>query len=177
MTEHHDTSAADPVRVTDDPAEVEKVREMIEKADIAMVTTVDSSAPHPRLTSRPLSTQRAQDGADVLFLTRRDSAFARDIQANPHVNVAYASTGSWISLAGTAAIVDDRALVEELWSKGADMFMDGGPENPDNIVVRVSGDTAEYWGGKGLIGGAVSMIRAMTGNKGDEPSATVVELP
>lgn len=73
-------------------------------------------------------------------------------------------------------MVEDRGLVAELWSKGADMFMDGGPDNPDNIVVRVTGDTAELWGGESIVGAAVSMVKAVTGSKGDDEGATVVDL-
>lgn len=86
---------------------------------------------------------------------------------------------AWVSLAGNATLVEDRALVEKLWSKGADAFMEGGPDNPDNVVLRVNGDTAHYWGGESLVGTAVSTVKALTGRKDDEDggSSTVVELP
>ncbi|MFX0537522.1 pyridoxamine 5'-phosphate oxidase family protein [Ornithinimicrobium sp. Y1847] len=180
MTEHHDTSPVDPVNVSSDPEDVQKVRDLMESMDIAMLTTTDSSAPHERLTSRPLSTQVAEDDGDVLFLIRRSSAVARDVAANPHVNVAYSSMKAWVSLAGTATIVEDRALVEQLWSKGADAFMEGGPENPDNVILKVSGDTATYWGGDSLVGLAVKTAKAVTGrdkDEDDDSGATVVELP
>lgn len=179
MTEHHDTSAADPVNVSSDPEDVEKVRSLMEDMDIAMLTTTDSSSLDHRLTSRPLSTQIAEDDGDVLFLVRRSSAVARDVLANPQVNVAYASSKAWVSLAGTARVIEERALVEKLWTRGADAFMEGGPENPDNVVLKVSGDTATYWGGSSLIGTAVQTVRSMTIGKDDEDTGgpTVVELP
>ena len=180
MTHHeHDTSPADAVRVSDDPADVQKVHELISDMDIAMVTTVDSSDPGRRLTSRPLSTQVAEEDGDVLFLVRRSSPVASDVRADPRVNVAYSSMKAWVSLAGNATLVEDRALVEKLWSKGADAFMEGGPDNPDNVVLRVNGDTAHYWGGESLVGTAVSTVKALTGRKDDEDggSSTVVELP
>lgn len=178
MSDHHDTSPADPVRVSDDPADVQKVYELISDMDIAMVTTVDSSSPEGRLTSRPLSTQVAEKDGDVLFLVRSSSPVASDVRADPRVNVAYSSMKAWVSLAGTATLVEDRALVERLWSKGADAFMEGGPENPDNVVLRVSGDTAHYWGGESLVGTAVSTVKAITGRKDEDTgSSTVVDLP
>ena len=80
--------------------------------------------------------------------------------------------------AQAATLVQDRALVEKLWSKGADAFMEGGPDNPDNVVLKVSGDTAHYWGGESLVGTAVSTVRSLTGRtKDDEGSSTVVDLP
>ena len=177
MTEHHDSSPADPVDVSNDPDEVRKVHELIESMDIAMLTTVDSSSAHGRLTSRPLSTQLAEEDGDVLFLVRGSSAVVRDVEANPQVNVAYSSAKAWVSLAGTASVVRDRALVEQLWSEGASAFMEGGPDNPDNVVLKVSGDTAEYWGGESLVGTVVGTVKAVTGKKDDDEGATVVELP
>ncbi|OLT39626.1 hypothetical protein BJF86_07150 [Serinicoccus sp. CNJ-927] len=178
MTEHHDSSPADPVTVTSDPDAVAKAHEVMSSMDIAMLTTVDSSSPDGRLTSRPLSTQVHEEDGDVLFLVRSSSAVADDVRANAHVNVAYSSRKAWVSLAGTATVVDDRALVQQLWSKGADAFMEGGPENPDNVVLKVNGDTVMYWGGDSLIGTAVDTLKMVTG-KGDQEDAgpTVVELP
>lgn len=176
MTEHHDTSPSDSVRVSDDPADVKKVHDLISGMDVAMVTTVDSSSPEGRLTSRPLSTQVAQEDGDVLFLVRSSSPVAADVRADPRVNVAYSSMKPGCRSRGTRRWWRT-VLVERLWSKGADAFMDGGPDNPDNVVLRVSGDTAHYWGGESLVGTAVSTVRALTGRRDDdEPSSTVVEL-
>lgn len=175
MTEQHDTHPDDPVRVSDDPADVAKVHELISDMTVAMLTTVDASS--GRLTSRPLTTQVAEEDGDVLFLVRERSAVVRDVEANPQVNVAYSSMKAWVSLAGTATVLRDRTLVEELWSKGASAFMDGGPDNPDNVVLRVTGETAEFWGGESLIGTAVSTIKAITRRKDEDSGPTVVELP
>ena len=146
MTEHHDTHPDDPVTISDAPEDVATVHDLIDGMDVAMLTTLDATSPG-RLTSRPLSTQRAEEDGDVLFLVRGRSPVVRDIEAHPQVNVAYASAKAWVSLAGTATVVRDRALVEQLWSKGASAFMEGGPENPDNVVLRVTGDTAPPWSG------------------------------
>lgn len=174
--EHPHTS--NPVQVTSDPQEVEKVRSLMADMDIAMLTTVDASSAEGRLTSRPLSTQLAEEDGDVLFLVRRDSAVAQDVVADPRVNVAYSSMKAWVSLTGDAEVMEDRTLVSALWSKGADAFMEGGPENPDNVVIKVSGDTATYWGGESLIGTAVKTARTVVGRgEDDDEGSTVVDLP
>lgn len=171
------TSDSQP-SVTTDPAEVEKVHDLMESVDIAMLTTTDSGAGNGRLVSRPLSTQVAEDG-DILFLVRSSSSVADDIRANAEVNVAYASNKAWVSVSGTATVVNDRELVKELWSKGADMFMEGGPENQDNVVLKVNGDTATYWGGTSLIGTAVKTIGAIRNKNDDDTQGgpTTVDLP
>lgn len=174
---HHEQHPADDVRRSDDPADVEKVRTLMAGMDIAMLTTHDSRSPDARLISRPLSTQVAEDDGDVLFLVRKSSAVAADVRADPRVNVAYASMKAWVSLSGTGTLVEDRALVERLWSKGADMFMEGGPGNPDNVVLKVSGDTAHFWGGESLVGMAVGVVKSIAGRAEHDEGSTVVELP
>ncbi|ANS79139.1 general stress protein [Serinicoccus hydrothermalis] len=178
MTEQHDSSPSDPATVTSDPDAVAKAHEVMSTMDIAMLTTLDSSSGEGRLTSRPLTTQVHEEDGDVLFLVRSSSAVADDVRANPHVNVAYSSMKAWVSLAGTAQVVEDRDLVESLWTTGADAFMEGGPENEDNVVLKVSGDTVMYWGGESLVGTAIDTLKTVTG-RGDQKDAgpTVVELP
>lgn len=175
MSDHHDTHPHDPVRVSSDPEDIAAVHQIISGMDIAMLTTVDADSPG-RLTSRPLSTQLAQENGDVLFLVRDRSAVVRDVELNPQVNVAYASGKAWVSLAGTAVVQRDRTLVEELWKPHVSAFLEGGPENPDNVVLRVTGDTAEYWGGPSLLGTLVSTVKAVTGRGDEESGPTVVEL-
>lgn len=171
------TSESTP-SVTTDPAEVKKVHDLMESVDIAMLTTTDSESGSSRLVSRPLSTQVAEDG-DILFLVRSSSSVAADVRANGEVNVAYASNKAWVSVSGTATVVNDRELVKELWSKGADAFMEGGPENQDNVVLKVNGDTATYWGGESLIGTAVKTIGAIRNKNDDDAQGgpTTVALP
>ncbi|NKE10165.1 MULTISPECIES: pyridoxamine 5'-phosphate oxidase family protein [Kocuria] len=171
------TSESTP-SVTTDPAEVKKVHDLMESVDIAMLTTTDSEPGSSRLVSRPLSTQVAEDG-DILFLVRSSSSVAADVRANGEVNVAYASNKAWVSVSGTATVVNDRELVKELWSKGADAFMEGGPENQDNVVLKVNGDTATYWGGESLIGTAVKTIGAIRNKNDDDAQGgpTTVALP
>lgn len=175
MTEQDKTSTAN---LSTDPDDVRTVHKIIEDTDIAMVTTTDAASAEGRLTSRPLTTQVAEEDGDVLFLVRDDSAVVRDVQANPQVNVAYASSKAWVSLAGSASVVRDRAVVEELWTKASGAFLDGGPQDPHNVVLKVRGDTAEYWGGPSLVGTVVKTLRAVTGRADDSESGPkVVDLP
>jgi general stress protein 26 len=153
-------------QVTDDPKEVKKVRKLMARIDVAMVTSV-SHEHEGGLVSRPLSTTVADDG-DALFLIRSDSAIATDVRANPQVNLAYTKKTAWLSVSGRAEIVTDRGLVEDLWSKGAEAFMEGGPENPENVVLRVRVETAHLWGGDGVLGLAVDMVKAVADRDGED---------
>lgn len=175
MTENKNPMLNEPTLSTSDE-DVKTVHDMIEKMDVAMLTTVCAAT--GRLVSRPLSTQVAEADGDVLFLINKTSAVADDIRANPVVNVAYSSKKAWVSLSGHGTLVEDNAQVKELWSTGADMFMDGGPENPNNVILKVHGDTATYWGGTSLAGTIVKTIGALRKKDTNESGGpTTVNLP
>ena len=121
-----------------------KVAELIKGTRVAMLTHVDATG---RLVSHPMATQEVEFDGDVLFIAERDSHKCQDIaaQSPAPVNVSFSSGSSWVSLSGTAEIVDDRAKLEELWSTFTDAWMEGGPEHPNNVLIKVSADSAEFW--------------------------------
>jgi general stress protein 26 len=119
-----------------------KVAELMKDIRIAMLTTV---APDGQLMSHPMATQDVEFDGDVWFIAERASQKVAHLQANPQVNVAYSSSSSWVSLSGLATVVDDTAKLEELWNAFTDAWLEGGPENPNNILIRVSAQSAEYW--------------------------------
>jgi general stress protein 26 len=120
----------------------QKVQDLIRSSRIAMLTSV---SPEGTLVSKPMANQDVEFDGDVWFIAERDSVKVRNIQANPQVNVAYSSSDSWVSVSGTAAVVDDQAKLAELWDTFTDAWMEGGPENPNNILIRIRADSAEYW--------------------------------
>lgn len=78
-----------------------------------MLTSVDADG---RLVSKPMATQDVEFDGDIWFISERDSEKVRNITANPRVNVAYAKNDAWVSVAGTASVVDDEAKLAELWN-------------------------------------------------------------
>ncbi len=119
-----------------------KVAELIKGIRIAMLTTV---APDGRIVSHPMATQEVEFDGDVWFIAERASDKVANIQANPQVNVAFSGSGSWVSLSGRASVLNDEAKLAELWNTFTDAWLEGGPENPNNILIRVEAQSAEYW--------------------------------
>ncbi|RKQ36826.1 pyridoxamine 5'-phosphate oxidase family protein [Kocuria tytonis] len=125
---------------------IEKVRDIIKGTRIAMLTHVDGAG---HLVSKPMATQEVDFDGTVRFIAERDSTQAQDIQSRPEVNVAYSGSGAWVSLSGTARVVNDEAKLRELWDSFSGSWLEGGPENPNNILIEIDGDTAEYWDSPG----------------------------
>jgi general stress protein 26 len=101
----------------------------------------------------------------------------RNIEANPHVNVSYSSSSSWVSLAGRASVVDDPAKLKELWDTFTDAWMEGGPENPNNVLIKVDADSAEYWDSPGSkVTQLVNLVKAKVTGKRFEGDNEKVDL-
>jgi general stress protein 26 len=152
----------------------EKVRDLIRSTRLAMLTSI---GPDGRLVSKPMATQDVDFDGDVYFIAERDSDKVRNIGANPAVNVAYVSHDSWVSLAGVAEVVDDQAKLAELWNTFTDAWLEGGPENPNNILIRVSADSAEYWDTPGSkVTQVANLVKAKVTGKRFEGDNETVDL-
>jgi general stress protein 26 len=119
--------------------------ELVKDIQFAMFTTRADG----RLRSRPMTTQNSEvdERASLWFFMSRGSEAVNDIGADPVVNVAYADPGrdAYVSVPGEAAVVEDRAKKEQLWSKLAEAWFPGGAGDPDLALVEVRIEDAEYW--------------------------------
>lgn len=146
---------------------IEKVADIIKDITITMLVTLDARG-LPR--SRPMTTQKTPFDGTLWFFTSRDAEAAHDIQRAPNVNLAYASTGSesYLSVTGSAEVVEDRAKAQELWNPILKAWFEG-PDDPMLRLIRVDVEHAEYWdtpGGK--VASLFALVKgAITGDGGD----------
>ena len=125
-----------------------KIIELLEDMWVGMLTTTGDDG---TLMSVPMSRQEVDPGAELWFITARNTRHVRDIQARPHVGLTFSSNDSWVALQGTATVVDDRDRLAELWNTFAEAWLPGGPDDPEATLLRVDLDGGEYWdtpGGK-----------------------------
>ena len=134
------------------------VAEIMKETRIAVLTYVSQAG---ALVSTPMGMQDFDDPATTWFLTERSSDKVQALEADPRVNVSFSSKAGWVSLSGTAHVSDDRAKIQELWDASAGAFMSGGPEDPDNVLLRIDGATAEYWENPGKVAIAVQMAKGL----------------
>ncbi|HEL5038869.1 TPA: pyridoxamine 5'-phosphate oxidase family protein [Stenotrophomonas maltophilia] len=147
---------------------IAQLAELIKDVEVAMFTTTGVDG---RLYSRPLVTQQVTFDGDLWFVITADSPKVAEIALDPRVNVAYASPSknTYVSVAGRARVVDDRAKIEELWSPAMKLFFPGGKDDPNLRLIQVRADSAEYWDGPGtLLGTALSFVLSAVQ---DEPAA------
>ena len=113
--------------MTDTTTEFERVGELIAKARFAFVTT---SGPDGRLLSRPLAVLKRDFDGDLYFFTMAPSAKTEQVAADSHVNVSLQSGDDYLSIAGTASVTRDQALIDELWNAYAEAWFEQGREDP-----------------------------------------------
>ncbi|MBS0319045.1 MAG: pyridoxamine 5'-phosphate oxidase family protein [Proteobacteria bacterium] len=115
----------------------------IEDARIGFVATFGKDAA-PR--ARPLTTQKADQGT-LWFFIDRHGELADEIAADPRVLLTYADTSAsfYASMTGRGHVSVDPQKARELWSKIAEAWFPGGPEDPKLGLLRIDVEHGETW--------------------------------
>ena len=145
---------------------IETLRELIKDIDMAMLTTVGADG---LLRSRPMSTQEAKFDGDLWFITRIDTPKIAEIGGNSRVNVSYAKPDDqrYVSVSGTAQVVNDRAKIEEFWSPVYKVYFPEGLDDPRLCLIKVTVEKAEYWQSLGLVSTMVGFAKALAGQEAE----------
>ena len=134
-------------------SEIEQLYGLIEDLDTAMLTTRREDG---KLVSRPMANQERAAGADLWFVTEKGSEKIREIRHDPHVNLSYYKdrTREWVSVAGTARIVEDRAKIRELYKPDWKIWFAeeglpgdkraGTAEDPRMVLIGVQAELATW---------------------------------
>ncbi|MER2536723.1 MAG: pyridoxamine 5'-phosphate oxidase family protein [Rhizobiaceae bacterium] len=120
----------------------EKLYEIIDDIEIAMMTTVESNG---ALHTRPMANQKADAGGAIWFFTEKDGSVVKNVRANNKLSLGYASSGAYVAVTGRGTAVDDRAKIDELWSKAVEAWFPKGKDDPNLTLLRVDPDLGEYW--------------------------------
>lgn len=130
--------------------ELDKLYEMIEELDTAMLTTRRRDG---HLVSRAMANQKRAAGADLWFVTSDTSGKLDDLANDPHINLAYYKdrTREWISVAGLATVSRDRAVIRELYAPDWKMWFGsegdrrhGTPDDPRIVLIGVDVHSAVF---------------------------------
>jgi general stress protein 26 len=119
----------------------QKLADLMSDMPIAMLTTFGPSGPR----SVPMARQEVEPGADLWFISARDTDHVRAVQADPQVVLTFSSRDAWVAATGRAEVVDDTAKLAELWNTFAEAWLPGGPEDDNAVLLRVAVERAEFW--------------------------------
>ena len=132
--------------MNDTTASREHLWKMIKGIRFGMFTTRHGNG---HMHSRPMTTQNKAIEADesLWFFMSKKGDPVDDLKSEPMVNVAYADPGSdtYVSVSGTAAMIEDAEKKKQLWNKMNEAWFPGGPTDPDVALVQVQIAHANYW--------------------------------
>ncbi|MGE5084695.1 MAG: pyridoxamine 5'-phosphate oxidase family protein [Bacillota bacterium] len=126
---------------------LKKLNDLIKGFKIAMLTTISKDL---TLHSSPLLTQELEFDGDLWFLISKNSQKAEDLHSNHHVCISYASGTKYVSVTGTADLVEDPEKVQELWHKSYQAWFPKGLQDPTIQLLRINVEKAEFWEGHSM---------------------------
>jgi general stress protein 26 len=124
-------------------SELDKFYAMVDDIEVAMMTTRRADG---HLESRAMANQKRAAGADLWFVSGAGTAKVRDIEHDPHVNLAYYKdrTREWISVSGIARLSNDRQKIGELyapdwavWFASTEDPRSGTADDPRIVLIGV----------------------------------------
>lgn len=140
---------------------------LMDEIGFAMLVTHDGQG--DELRARPMHAHPQREQEAIFFLTDRRHHKDDEITINDNVCVTFADNSGmrYVSVTGTANVLDDRGKVDELWDPSNKAFWDG-KDDPNIRVLRVKPSMAEFWDSPGKIVTTVKMAAAaLTGAKPD----------
>lgn len=147
--------------------QLQKLRELIKDIEFCMLTTMDQDH---SLRSRPMAVNgHVEPNGDLWFFTYASSHKMVEVDQHQQVNVSFAAPDKqrYVSLSGTAQLVQDRNKMEALWRPDLKAWFPQGLDEPDIALLKVNVEKAEYWDAPaGWVAKTLGFIKAMaTGEK------------
>jgi general stress protein 26 len=115
---------------------------------------------------RPMQTLEGPEDGRLLFFTSASSPKALDLERDPSVSLVYSDSANhrYVFVTGRARLTVDRARFEKYWRPTDKLWYPDGIDDPDLRLLEVTVERALYWTKPGLIGTAMALANAITGN-------------
>lgn len=139
---------------------IKNIAAIIKDVKFAMLTTTNAEG---HLHARPMTVREQEFDGDLWFIGNREGESADDIPARPQVNVSFSKPekSEYLSIYGTAELVDDQAKLDELWSDVFKAYYPEGKSDPKIQLIKVTAHGAEYWQGEGRARTIFEMIKGI----------------
>lgn len=131
-----------PAPKTIEPAEVPALAaELVKKVKFPILATMDGTQPR----ARPVSPVRT-DGFTVYVANLKSYGKTGEIKLNPAVELCYIDEDhNQVRITGTAEVVQDRKLLEEIWNSNRLLqHYLGSIDNPQLIVYKINPNRVRF---------------------------------
>jgi general stress protein 26 len=141
---------ADATRPQGREAIPEIARQLREIDTCMLVTRGDGGELH----GRPMSNNgKVEWDGSSWFFAPADGRLVAELRRDPSAITTYRAEDrfAWVSLSGSASIVDDAAAKRERWLPELERWFPNGPEDPNVALIRLDATAAQWWteGGDG----------------------------
>lgn len=136
--------------------------DLVDGIRTCMFTTVGPDG--TTLYSRPMAVQRVDDDGTVWFFGFSDAPKLQHLQHHPQVNLAFVDGDTFVSVSGSARLVDDVAKKRELWNPFAKAWFQCDPADPAVALIRVDPAGGEYWDGPAKPAQVIGLVKALLGH-------------
>ncbi len=128
---------------TDTTDDIAELGERIDGIRFAMVTLPDLVGD---LHGRPLTVQDMDFDGTLWFLVSKRAEWTSAAAGGVAANAAFHDDkdGRWVSVSGSARLVEDRERIEAMWSPLYEAWFDG-VDDPDLVLLRLDAHSADYW--------------------------------
>ncbi|CAN5203259.1 pyridoxamine 5'-phosphate oxidase family protein [soil metagenome] len=126
-----------------------KLKELMEEFGTAMLVTRSKQG---QIRARPMHLADIDSDGTLWLMTDRESAKVAEIEQDVQVNLTMQSKLKFVSISGTASLVEDRAKVAQLWKESWKVWFPGGKDDPKLILLTIKGQAGEYWDNSGVSG-------------------------
>jgi general stress protein 26 len=141
-TAHHADADAAPTQGREAiPAIAQQLREI----DTCMFAT---RAADGELHARPMSNNGKVDwDGSSWFFAPADGRLVAELERDPAAVTTYRADDrfAWVSLSGTARVVDDPAAKREHWLPELERWFPAGPEDDNVALIRLDATAAQWW--------------------------------
>lgn len=127
---------------------VRKLKELADQIDIGMLSTFMDETDYPY--SIPMSRQEVDDEGTLWFLFSSESETHRHLTQNNRVSLTFSDISDYrfLSINGTAEILQDQARIDKYWNKFMEAWFEKGSQDETIRVLKVTPSEAHYWDNK-----------------------------
>lgn len=154
---------------------ISKLKKMIDDIDIGILCSNESGSEY--IHAVPMSRQEVDDEGNIWFLIAATSQSHQNLLQNNKTSLLYSDVKNYafLSLSGTAEISSDRNRIDKYWNKIIEAWFEGGKEDPNIRVLKVTPLEAHYWDNKAgklvtflkVAASAISGAKMDIGREGD----------
>jgi general stress protein 26 len=122
--------------------ERQRVRRLIQRADVAMLMTTDE---HGAFAGRPMLPLLLDNDPHLYFLTHQSSRKVMQVAARPEVVMTVISDTCHLVVVGSAHASRDPELIRRLWRPMYRAWFPDGTDDREATVLRVVVRRVDYW--------------------------------